>query len=182
MRKLLVVASLVALCQIPVVANAADISFSINVGGPAAVISQPPDFLYPPELGFGVAVGVPYDLFYVDGIYFLNRGHGWYRASFYGDRWIKVMKRELPPGLRRYKLAQIRQFRDRDYVSYRRDRDHYRGQHFRPEGKGREEHHEMKAPVQEEHRDMREQRPEEHREQRPEERGGERGGERRERE
>lgn len=74
MRKLLAVASAVLLFQTASAALAADVSFSINVGGPPIVISQPPDFLYPPELGFGVAVGVPYDMFYLSGGYYIYRG------------------------------------------------------------------------------------------------------------
>ena len=164
MRKLLAVASAVLLLQAASIARADNIGFSINVGGPPIVVSQPPDFLYPPELGFGVAVGVPYDLIYLSGVYYLNRGGGWYRASYYGDGWIRVHGRDLPPELRRYRLARIHEFRDREYRMYVRDRDHYRGQHFRPEGR-REERHEMKERAREERQDMRE-----HREERREDR------------
>ena len=68
MRTLLTVASAVVLFGTASMAQANGISFNLNVGGPPIVISQPPDFLYPPELGFGVAVGVPYDMFYHSGI------------------------------------------------------------------------------------------------------------------
>lgn len=169
MRRLLAVASAVVLFQTTSVAHAADISFSINVGGPPIVISQPPDFLYPPELGFGVAVGVPYDMFYLNGIYYVYRG-GWYRTTAYGGNWVKLREREIPPEFRRYKIAQIHSFRDREYRVYQRDHDHYRGQHFRPGGQGREERHEMRAPGHGERGDMREQR-HEHGEERREERG-----------
>lgn len=168
MKKLLAVASAVFLFQAASVAFAGGISFSINVGGPPIVISQPPDFLYPSELGFGVAVGVPYDMFYSSGVYYVYRGGGWYRTSAYGGNWIKVRHRELPPELSRYKIAKIHQFRDREYRDYSRDRSHYRGHSFRPGTEGREEHRELKKPGNEGRRDMREQRPDE------------RGGERRE--
>jgi hypothetical protein len=168
MRKLLAVASAVVLFQTASVAQAADISFSINVGGPPIVISQPPEFLYPPELGFGVAVGVPYDMFYFSGIYYVYRGGGWYRTSSYGGSWIKVRHRELPPEFSRYKVAKIHEFRDREYRVYAKDRAHYRGNYFRPGREGREEHREMREPGHKGQRDMREQRPDE------------RGGERRE--
>lgn len=153
MRKAIVLAAAVLLLQAAPAVHAADVNFSINVGGPPVVITQAPDFLYPPELGFGVAVGVPYDLFYDNGGYYLYRG-GWYRASYYGDRWVRVHKRDLPPELRRYRIAQIHGFRDREYRMYTRDHDHYRGRHFRPEGR-REEHREMRGPGREEHREMR---------------------------
>ena len=169
MRKLLAVASAVVLFQTASMAQAANISFNINVGGPPIVISQPPDFLYPPELGFGVAVGVPYDLFYMSGVYYIYRGGGWYRTSSYGGNWIKMRNRELPPELRRYKIAKIHEFRDREYRGYAKDRVHYRGKYFRPGGEGHEEHREMGEPGHEGQRDMHEQRPDErggeHREQ-----------------
>ena len=170
MRKLLAVASAVLLFQTASVAFAGGISFSINVGGPPIVISQPPDFLYPADLGFGVAVGVPYDMFYFSGIYYVYRGGGWYTTSAYGGDWIKVRHRELPPELQRYKIAKIRQFRDREYRDYSRDRGHYRGQYFRPGTEAREDHRELRNSGHEERRDMREQHPDK------------RGGERREQE
>jgi hypothetical protein len=162
MRKLMAAAAAVVLFQGASAAWADGVSFSINVGGPPIVISQPPDFLYPPELGFGVAVGVPYDMFYLGGVYYINRGGGWYRTSSYGGEWIKVRPRELPPEFRRYKMGRIHQFRDREYRMYARDHDHYRGKYFRPGRDGREERHEMKEERHDEHRDMREQRHDEH--------------------
>ena len=172
MRKLLAVAAAVALFQTASMAQAGGISFNINVGGPAIAIPQPPDFIYPAELGFGVAVGVPYDMFYNNGIYYVFRGGGWYQTSAYGGSWIKVRHRELPPELRRYKIAKIHEFRDREYRVYSRDRVHYRGKRFTPVSEVREERRDVKAPAREERQDVREQR--------HDERGGGRGGERRE--
>ena len=160
MKKILVVASAVVLFGTASMAQAG-IGFSINVGGPPIVISQPPDFIYPSELGFGVAVGVPYDMFYDSGIYYVYRGGGWYRTSAYGGSWVKIGQRQLPPNLRRYNINKIHSFRDREYRSFSKDRDHYKGQRFNPAGGGREEHHDVKAPARDQH------------EQRPEERGGE---------
>jgi len=173
MRKLLAVASLVVLFQAASMAQAADVSFRINVGGPPIIISQPPDFLYPPQLGFGVAVGVPYDMFYLSGDYYVYRGGGWYRTSSYGGEWRQVRPRELPPELRRHKIERIRAFRDREHRVYSNDRERYRGKYFRPESRGREEHKEMR----ERGREGRQER----REQRPDERGGERREQGRER-
>lgn len=152
MKRYVAIASAVILFQAASMAQAANIGFSINVGGPPIVISQPPDFLYPPELGFGVAVGVPYDMFYLNGVYFVFRGGGWYRTTSYGGEWIRV--RRPPPEFRRYKIAQIHAFRDREYRGYARDRVHYRGQHFRPEDRGHEERREMRAPGHENQRGM----------------------------
>lgn len=168
MRRFLAVASAAVLFQAASMALAADVNFSINVGGAPIVISQPPDFLYPPELGFGVAVGVPYDLFYLNGVYFVFRGGDWYHTTSYGGNWVRVRGRDLPPALRRYKIDQIHSFRDREYGLYRKDREHYRGRRFSPEVRGREERRDMRAPAREERGDRREQ-------------GRERGEERRDR-
>jgi len=169
MRKVLAVAFVIALFHTASLAQADEFSFNINVGGPPVVLSQPPDFLYPPELGFGVAVGVPYDMYYFDGIYYIYRGGGWYRTSSYGGNWVKMRQRELPPELRRYKIARIHEFRDREYRSYSRDRDHYRGKYFHPGREAREERHEMKEERREnreDRKDLREQRKEDRKEER----------------
>ncbi|MBJ6724177.1 hypothetical protein [Geomesophilobacter sediminis] len=170
MRKVFSILSAIILLQISQIAQAQYTNWGINVGGPPVVVSQPPDFLSPPELGFGVAVGVPYDLFYASGVYYLYRGGGWYRSSYYGGEWIKARKRDLPPELRRYSITRIHAYRDRDFREYSRDREHYRGQRFRPEIHRDEEHREMRGPVREERGGIREERP-----QRSEERREERG-------
>jgi hypothetical protein len=158
MRKLLAVTSAVVLFGTASMAQA--VSFNINVGGPPIVISQPPDFIYPSELGFGVAVGVPYDMFYSSGIYYVYRGGGWYQTSSYGGTWRKVGSRQLPPELRRYNINKIHAFRDREYRTFSKDRDHYRGKRFTPAGDSREERHDMKAPAHEERRDQQQRRDE----------------------
>jgi hypothetical protein len=180
MRRLLAVASAVVLFQTASVAQAADISFGINVGGPPIVISQPPDFLYPPELGFGVAVGVPYDMFYASGIYYVYRGGGWYSTPTYGGSWSRMQQRQLPPELRRYRISRIHAFRDREYRGYARDRDHYRGKSFHPGREARAERHEMKEQRREDRQDLREQRHEDRQDKR-EERREERREEKRDR-
>ena len=179
MKNFLTVASAVVLFGTTSMAQADGLSFNINVGGPAIVVSQPPDFIYPAELGFGVAVGVPYDMFYNNGIYYVFRGGGWYQTSAYGGSWIKVRHRDLPPELRRYNINKIHSFRDREYRVYSRDRDHYRGKRFTPAGGGREVRHDVKAPVREERHDVKAPAHEERRDQ-GEQRHEERGGERRE--
>jgi hypothetical protein len=162
MRILIAVASAVVLFQTASIAQAANISFSINVGGPPIVIAQPPEFLYPTELGFGVAVGVPYDMFYISGVYYVYRGGGWYRTYSYGGNWIKVRHHELPPELSRYNIAKIHEFRDREYRVYARDRNHYRGKYYRPGKEVNKEHREMREPGHDGQRDMHEQHPGEH--------------------
>ncbi len=98
---------------------------------PAVVtIDDDVDFVYPAQLGFYVAVGVPYDLFYVRNNYYLCREGVWFRASSSRGPWVAARHQELPPGLRRHNIERIRAYRSAEYDIYRRDRDHYRGKHF----------------------------------------------------
>jgi len=106
---------------------------------PPVVIEEPPLFLYPPELGCGVAVDVPYDVFFVSGFYYLNRGDHWYRAPHYDGPWVGTRHKHLPPGLRRHRFERIHYYRDREYRAYRDDHDHYRGRHFRPDKERKKE-------------------------------------------
>lgn len=157
MKKLITVIAAAVLIQSASLAQA-QISFNINVGGPPVVIAQPPEFLYPPELGFGVAVGVPYDLYYLSGIYYIYRGGGWYRTTRYGGDWIRMRPRELPYELRRYRVARIHEYRDREYRVYTRDRMHYReryrDRYFRPDHVRVEEHRDMRGPAGDRRHDM----------------------------
>lgn len=94
-------------------------------------IEEDVDFIYPEALGFYVAVGVPYDLFYMRNRYYLFRDGRWFSASRNHGPWVVVERRDLPPGLRRHKLERIRACRDEEHDIYHRDREHYRGRHFR---------------------------------------------------
>lgn len=123
------------------------------------------NFIYPGSLGFYVAVGLPYDLFYVQNNYYLFRDGKWSRASRSQGPWVLMNRRDLPPGLRRHKIERIRQYRDEEYGIYRRDQEHYHGKHFRS---GKEEWKERR-------RDEKEQRKEDKREEK-EERKRHRGG------
>jgi hypothetical protein len=88
-------------------------------------------FILPGALGFYVAVGHPHDLFYVQNRYYLVRDGRWYRSHYSRGPWVVVARHDLPEKLRRHKLHKIRHYRDQEYVVYRRDRDGYRGRHFR---------------------------------------------------
>lgn len=94
-------------------------------------IDEDVQFIYPGPLGFYVAVGLPYDLFYVQNNYYLYRDGRWSRASRSQGPWVFVDRRALPPGLRKNKIERIHQYRDQEYVVYRRDQERYRGKHFR---------------------------------------------------
>lgn len=98
---------------------------------PLVSLTEPPDFLFPPELGFGVAVGVPYDLFYVGKEFYVIKGGNWYRSHSYNGPWI-LAGTSLPPELRKQKLTKIRELRSREFAKYYKDREHYKGKHYRP--------------------------------------------------
>jgi len=124
-------------------ANNVGVDFNLHLGNQPVVVAPPVvappvpvvidqdvDFVYPEGLGFYVAVGVPYDLFYVRNTYYVCRDGRWFRASRGRGPWIAMERRDLPPGLRRQKLERIRAYRDTEFEAYRHDRDHYRGRHF----------------------------------------------------
>lgn len=124
---------------------AADIGLDINVHlgsrSPAPIIvEEAPLFLVPPTLGFQVAVGVPYDMFYIEGRYYLCKGKVWHVAPGYGGPWTVIQRERLPPGLAKRRYAEIIALRDEEYGHYKRDRDHYKGKAYRP-GKTEKEGH-----------------------------------------
>ena len=106
---------------------------------PPVIIDEAPVFIQPPQLGFYVAVGVPHDLFYVSGQYYLSRGNVWYSAPYYNGPWVAVRHRALPRVIRRHPHEKIRYYRDSGYAHYRRGGDPYWERHrFHPKDKWKE--------------------------------------------
>lgn len=99
---------------------------------PSVLFERPPLFLAPPRLGIYVGVDVPYDIVFADNFYYLNYHNAWYRSGNYNGPWVGVRQERLPLVVRRQGVEYIRVHRDREYQSYRRDHDHYRGRHFWP--------------------------------------------------
>jgi len=132
-------------------APAADIGLDLNIHlgnhSPAPIIvEEAPLFLVPPTLGFRVAVGVPYDMFQVDGRFYLYKENAWYVAADFGGPWSTIRHNRLPPGLAKRRYAEIIALRDEEYGHYKRDRDHYKGKAYRPgkqdkEGHGKKKKH-----------------------------------------
>lgn len=120
-------------------------------------VEEDVQFILPGALGFYVAVGLPYDLFYVGKKYYLYRDGYWHRAHHSRGPWVIVSHRDLPPGLRKHKIDRLRYYRDEEHEVYRRDEENYRGRHFRS---NKEEWHEQRG---EENRGGSEQRQEENR-------------------
>ena len=94
-----------------------------------------PGFLFPKELGYGVAIGVPYDMFYLSGSYYLLEGERWSRAPSHRGPWRPVPRTKLPQILLKHDLAEIRQLRNREFREYWEKGERYKGKHFRPGGK-----------------------------------------------
>ena len=128
-------------------ALAADVGFGVNLNignmppapvyAPApvyvpapVVVEAPPMFIAPPSLGVSIAVGVPYDMFMVSGSYYVYKGNQWYCGPRYGGPWRTVAYNRLPRQLRKHDIEHYRHVRDREYQSYNRDRDHYRGRYY----------------------------------------------------
>lgn len=148
----------------------AEMNVNVQIGVPVhappqrVIVSTPPSihfdvaplFVAPPRLGFYVGVDTPYDIVFSSDYYYLYYGNSWHRSNHHNGPWVEVPYRELPPGIRKHRIEQIRSYRDREYRVYRKDRDHYRGRHFRPD-------HERKYEMKEERRRDKEERKEEKR-------------------
>jgi hypothetical protein len=125
---------------------------------PQVVMEEPPVFIVPPALGFYVAVGIPQDIFFISGSYYLYRGNLWYQAPRYNGPWVTVPHKRLPPGLRKHRYEKIRHIRDEEYRNYQSGGDHYRGKHFRPEKEWKERRKEDHQRWKEEKRQEKEER------------------------
>lgn len=106
---------------------------------PAVLFDVAPNFLAPSRLGFYVGVDTPYDIIFSSDYYYLYYGNSWHRGRHHNGPWVEVPYRDLPPGIRKHRIEQIRSYRDREYRVYRNDRDHYRGRSFQPGRERREE-------------------------------------------
>ncbi|QWV92484.1 hypothetical protein KP004_14915 [Geomonas oryzisoli] len=93
---------------------------------------RPPLFLFPAELGFGVAAASNEDLFYLAGTYFKVSDGGWYRSRSWRGPWTRVPRGKLPPELSRHTLVKIRTLRNREFRSFWELKGSYRGRVFRP--------------------------------------------------
>ncbi len=109
-------------------ASHVDFNVGVNVGVPAApvyaappvTIAEPPEFVGPPQLGFYVAVGVPYDLYFYSNRYWLWRGGGWYSAPFYNGPWVTAGIGSVPYEIRRFPVERVHYYRDNYYRRYHR--------------------------------------------------------------
>ncbi len=104
------------------------------VPAPPVLIEEPPLFIEPPQLGFHVAVGIPHDIFFIGGSYYLVRNNVWYVAPHYRGPWVVTRYHAIPWKLRKHSFERIRYYRDSGYREYKIGKDPYwRHHHFRPE-------------------------------------------------
>ncbi|GFO56889.1 hypothetical protein GMSM_38960 [Geomonas sp. Red276] len=96
------------------------------------ILREPPEFLFPPGLGFGVAVAVPYELFYLPKEYYLLTGGTWYRARSWQGPWLATPAGHLPPEIRKQSLSKIHELRNKEFKKYWKDKEHYQGKRYRP--------------------------------------------------
>jgi len=116
----------------------AGVNVNINIGAPPVVVAPPPpvevqappEMVYLPEPGVYVAVGIPFDLFFISGRYYYFHGGNWFWASGYGGPWAHVVYKSLPPGLRHYKVERLRDFREHEYKVYKAQGHGFKGRHF----------------------------------------------------
>jgi hypothetical protein len=100
-------------------------------------------FIYPDELGFYVAVGIPYELCYIGTSYYLFNDGRWLRAHSQRGPWVAMGYRELPVALRQHRIERIRDYRQHGFDTHRerkrsRDRNQYSDRNVkgeRPDGK-----------------------------------------------
>jgi hypothetical protein len=88
----------------------------------AIVIDRPPSFIQLGTPGFSVSYGSPYDIVLYGNYYYLYNDGLWYRSGNYNGPWGVIRERSLPPRIRRYRINDIRRFRD---VEYRRHQERY---------------------------------------------------------
>jgi hypothetical protein len=107
------------------------VNINVNIGPPAPVVVEaPPQMLYLSDPGVYVAVGIPYDVYFVDGRYYYFHGEQWFWARGYRGPWTYVEYRTLPGRLRKYHVIRLREYRDREYKVYRVQGASFKGKHF----------------------------------------------------
>ena len=100
---------------------------------PEVYLNEAPQFVFSPAINMYVAAGVPYDLFYDGSGYFYYFGGIWYHGPFYNGPWVHAPRFGFPQVLLRYRIDEIRHYRDLEYQRYSHDREHYDGRLHRPE-------------------------------------------------
>lgn len=109
----------------------AEVNINVNIGPPPPiVVHERPTMVYLTEPAVYVAVGVPYDIYFFSGRYYYMHRDNWFWAPGYGGPWVHVVSKSLPPGLQRYKVVKLHEFREREYRVYKVQGPKFKGKHF----------------------------------------------------
>jgi hypothetical protein len=107
------------------------VNINVRIGDPPpVVVYSPPTMVMLPEPQMYVAVGIPYDIYFISGRYYYLHGGHWFWGPAYGGPWTYIAVNSLPPGLRKFKLQQLHEFRDREYKIYKVKGPAFRGKYF----------------------------------------------------
>ncbi|HET6466420.1 MAG TPA: hypothetical protein VFH55_12495 [Nitrospiria bacterium] len=110
--------------------QAADPNSNAHVISPPAVVTGPPTMLFLIDPGVYAAVGSPYDMYYITGVYFYYYSNHWYRGPGYKGPWTHVEPHSLPPGLRDYKIQELHRYRESEFKAYEAQGLKYQGRKF----------------------------------------------------
>ena len=109
----------------------AQVNINVQIGQPPpVVVYSPPAMVLMPEPQMYVAVGVPYDIFFVSGRYYYFDDGDWFWGPGYGGPWTYVKVAKLPKALRKYKMKELREFREREYRVYQLQGPRSEGTYF----------------------------------------------------
>src|SRR5262245_52369498 len=93
----------------------AQVSVNVKIGEPPpVVVYSPPTMVLLPEPDMYVAMDVPYDIYFVSGRYYYLYGDHWFWGPGYAGPWTYVRFERLPPGLRKFKVKRLHEFRERE--------------------------------------------------------------------
>ena len=135
----MMMALIVFLCMVPSdgfwsASAGTQVNVNINIGAPPPVVVHTrPTMVFLQEPAAYVAVGIPYDIYFVSGRYYYLHGNDWFWAQGYNGPWVYVSYNSLPTGLRKYKAERLHEFREREYKVYRVEGQSFKGKHFEAE-------------------------------------------------
>jgi hypothetical protein len=119
----------------------AQVNINVQIGEPPpVVVYSPPPMVLMPEPQMYVAVGVPYDIYFVSGRYYYFYEDHWFWGPGYSGPWTYMRFESLPPGLRKFKVKRLHEFREREYRVYKTKGPNYGGTYFIAKEKGHPGH------------------------------------------
>ena len=131
--KFLAILAVLSILSVGTSVARADVDVNINIGvplPPPVVVATPPTMIFLGTPGVYVAVGVAYDIFFIDSRYYYFHGGNWFWAPAYGGPWVHVTVKSLPLGLRKYKIHQLHDFRAHQYKVFKAKGPKFNGKHF----------------------------------------------------